>query len=1196
MSPDFSSFNPFPGLRHFEFDETALFFGRDGQSDEVLRRLRMHRFLAVIGTSGSGKSSLIRAGVLPAIYGGMMVQAGSRWRHAILRPGDDPIGQLSCALGRKGVFGREEEDALETPLIESALRSSGLGLIDAARLAHLPPRENLVVIIDQFEELFRFAGAARSMHREDDAAAFVKLLLEATRQEELPIYVIITMRSDFIGDCARFRDLAEAVNDGMYLIPRMTRDQRKEAIRGPIAVGGAEIAPRLVNRLLNDVGDNPDQLPIMQHALMRTWDCWQRDHQPDEPLDLRHYEAVGGMAEALSRHAEEAYAELPNERHRNIAKRLFQSLTDKGGDNREVRRPTRIAEILERAHVDLAEVLATVECFRRPGRSFLMPPSEIPLGEQSIVDISHESLIRGWRRLSDWVQEESTSAETFRRLAETAAYYAHGQAAFLTNPELSVALAWREREWPTSAWARRYRGDFDEAMQFLKESDAAYRAEEVERERQRVSALRRLQVFAGVVLVAFLAAAGLGGVSLIERSRLKDRNAVIEKQKTAAEEETRQLRVAETEKSHALEVANQKTQEAETQRAEAVRQRAAAEEGQREAELSANILHDEVLASRKKQVQDAEVMNGLAQRLEVRSPKMYGTLALLGREQGLTETGDHKAAIDQLNKILEIQPDNLEALFGRGYEYLLLDQPEKSIADSKKYLAENPQSSNALENLALAEAMIRQYAAARSDTYRAIETYSPTVDDGMIESELAPGLQEATGHKLLIASGPAYLVALYYELAAIDAMSGDPRFAQDLKTAEDKAEKYPNSPNPYQVALDWAWLESRHLPDYGISAFLGAMWEKLADNNPHFRRWAFEQYLRFEADDAKLHDPRYRELAKWVRQRLAGLGAPPREEVGKPNVVELRAKAEELQYRIGDSTDLMQLAAVKSKLDAAIQMARQSGRAAGAPHDLLVELLVLRIKVKNASGDIPSMRVDCKEILSLDPHNPTAEYLLAVHEADDAAKRRYFEAALADNPVDSDVLRDYSRYLAGKEDDASLAEALKLVKLRIRLEPYSTDAHYDLARLEHRLHHDDKALESIDTMLAIDPEISWYYEEREEIEASIADRKQLADLRLARGYLTAGNALSFLDRPDEAFAEYTQALNAAASLPDQKNEDVIFQVGLAARAITDFLMTRSSPEEVAQFWQAAAASTKNATVAQQANRELDRLKLDKAGN
>ena len=274
--------NPFPGLRPFRPDEDYLFFGREGQGDELLRRLRQTRFVAVVGPSGSGKSSLVNAGVLPALHGGFMAGASASWRVAKFRPGSDPIGELARALNQPDVFGADDDDgeadaAIRTMITETTLHRSALGLAEVVRQARMPADENLLLVVDQFEELFRFKASADRAEASDDLAAFVKLLLEASRAEAAPIYVVLTMRSDFLGDCAQFRDLPEAINDGQYLIPRMTRDQRRQAIEGPVAVGGADITPRLVQRLLNDVGDNPDQLPILQHALMRTWDTWLDD-------------------------------------------------------------------------------------------------------------------------------------------------------------------------------------------------------------------------------------------------------------------------------------------------------------------------------------------------------------------------------------------------------------------------------------------------------------------------------------------------------------------------------------------------------------------------------------------------------------------------------------------------------------------------------------------------------------------------------------------------------------------------------------------------------------------------------------------------------------------------------------------------------------------------------------------------------
>ncbi len=494
-------FNPFPGLRPFESDEDHLFFGRDREADELLRRLRTNRFVSVLGTSGSGKSSLVRSGLIPSLYSGSMVKAGSTWRVAVFRPGDDPIGNLAAALDQPGVLRPVDEEMAPTSrmLLETTLRRSTLGLADCVRHAHLPRHENVLVVVDQFEELFRFKETRRMHDSRDEAVAFAKLLLEAAGQEDVPVYVVITMRSDFVGDCMEYPGLPEAINEGQYLIPRMTRDELRAAITGPVAVAGGAYAPRLVARLLNDVGDDPDQLPVLQHALMRTWDAWEWDEEEGNGLDLRHYEAIGTMAEALSRHAEEAHAELGRDDQRLIAEHLFKALTDTRIDDRGVRRPTAVEEVATITGRSEADVIQVVDVFRRPGRSFLMPPQSVALTGGSIIDLSHESLMRLWRRLVTWVGEEQASGKAFRRLCRAAERYEQGQASLWVEPELSLGLKWREENRPTEAWGSRYTHTFDKAIRFLDESKAAHDRTIEEAERERRAKLLRARLLAGVL-------------------------------------------------------------------------------------------------------------------------------------------------------------------------------------------------------------------------------------------------------------------------------------------------------------------------------------------------------------------------------------------------------------------------------------------------------------------------------------------------------------------------------------------------------------------------------------------------------------------------------------------------------------------------------------------------------------------------
>ena len=488
--------NPFPGLRPFQEDESHLFFGREEQTDELMRRLKQHRFLAVVGTSGSGKSSLVRAGLLPSLYQGFMTQAGSHWQVAMMRPEDRPIANLAEALSQ--TFSDQSPiDDLEMHRVvtETTLQRGSLGLVEVVQNNPMQTPTNILVVVDQFEEIFRFKhqtsvqGEDQSENRAfgdagEETAAFVKLLLAAAQSEEMAIYVVITMRSDFLGDCAQFRELPEAMNESQYLIPRMTREQKRRAIEGPVAVGNGEMTPALVNRLLNDVGDSPDQLPVLQHALMRTWEKWREISPPEPVIDIHHYQDIGGMEQALSRHADEIYQGLPEELQ-PIAESLFKALTENGPDNRGIRRPTLLGQISEIAKAEPKDVKRVVDAFRGMGKSFLMPPQGTPLKQDTRLDISHESLMRVWEQLKEWVRQETESAKIYQRLADTARRFEAGTAPYLQNPELAIVQTWCNDKQPNQAWANQYDPDFSLAMEFLEASRHAASQADQKRQRQR---------------------------------------------------------------------------------------------------------------------------------------------------------------------------------------------------------------------------------------------------------------------------------------------------------------------------------------------------------------------------------------------------------------------------------------------------------------------------------------------------------------------------------------------------------------------------------------------------------------------------------------------------------------------------------------------------------------------------------------
>ena len=589
--------NPFPGLRPFKIEESHLFFGREGQSDEVLLKLSKSRFVGVIGPSGSGKSSFIYCGVLPILYGGFLTDSSPNWEVIVTRPGGGPIDNLAEALlktSRDYNSADAEDKKIKRTIVSTLLRSSSLGLVEAIQQLRRKDDINYLVLVDQFEELFRFKDST-DPNSVNESLAFINLLMEAINYEDSPIYVAITMRSDFIGDCAQFPELTRKINDSHYLIPQMTRDQKRRAIEGPVAVGDAKVTPRLVQQLLNDLGDNPDQLPILQHALMRTWSYWTKYKDYDgEPVDLKHYEAIGTMSEALSQHANEAYDELDEEQKR-ICEIIFKAITEKRGENFGIRRPTRLNEIASIADVSEADVIEVIEKFREPGRSLITPAFGMPLSSKSMIDLSHESLMRIWVRLKNWVDDESEAVQMYLRLAEAAAMYQVGKAGLWRPPDLQLALNWQVKHKPTLVWGQRYHPAFERTLIFLeyskKEFDTEQRIKELEQKRKLQRARVTAIVFgtlAGIALIAFVYAFIQQGVAKANEQRATEQANIAEQRRVEADGLRITAEAAKVRADSSAKVAIRLAIEAQEARDDAEAKRKLAEQAQAEATIQRN--------------------------------------------------------------------------------------------------------------------------------------------------------------------------------------------------------------------------------------------------------------------------------------------------------------------------------------------------------------------------------------------------------------------------------------------------------------------------------------------------------------------------------------------------------------------------------------------------------------------------------
>ena len=499
---------PYPGLRPFEEEDHPIFFGREAQINSTLHQLEDEPFIAVIGSSGSGKSSFVRAGLVPAVREGFLLGT-TNWLILIVRPGHHPYERLARALNspcrpesETSNSSASANDASQEQIHTLAtLRKTDRGLISALDQSQVSSDTRVMVVVDQFEELFAFRRPSASgdlVASRDEAAAFIRMLLRCSADLQTRIRLVLTMRSDFIGDCEAFLGLPEAISRSQLLVPRLDRAQMEEVIVRPATVQGLAFHPftfedGLVSRIINDAGDRSDQLPLMQHALMRTWKlAAERAAGAGSELvrvEHRDYVDAGGFERALSLHAEAAWAEIREDpKQSRIARRLFLLLCDVSPDGQITRRRPRVREVQAVADATVEEIGKVMRAFQADDRNFLLPPPDHPLTPETLLDISHESLIRQWKRFNDWVAEESASAAMLHRLRDAAMRWPE-QEPLLRDPALTIALDWQTKQRPSTAWAERYGGGLDRLLEYLHKSN-----EERQRESEAADAARRTEL------------------------------------------------------------------------------------------------------------------------------------------------------------------------------------------------------------------------------------------------------------------------------------------------------------------------------------------------------------------------------------------------------------------------------------------------------------------------------------------------------------------------------------------------------------------------------------------------------------------------------------------------------------------------------------------------------------------------------
>jgi len=412
---------PYRGLLAFREQDAALFLGREENTERLYNEVADNPLVAVIGPSGSGKSSLVFAGLLPR------VRQRRQWAIVGLRParGLPPIETLAAALLPLLEPGMSEAARLlELPALAAVLRDERLSEV-VDRVLDKADARRLLLVLDQFEELF----AWEAEDRERFIDAFLGAVAAQQQRAEPALTVVLTLRADFLGQALTHARLAGALQDAGLMLGPMTRDQLRRAIEDP-AAGQVIYEPGLVNRILDEVGEHPGNLPLLEFTLTLLW-----ERQANGKLTHAAYAELGGVGGALAQYAEEAYLRLP-EAERDEARRIFVQLVRPGEGTEHTRRVARRPDMEERRW-RLVERLASTR---------LVVTGQDVAGTAT-VEVVHEALIAGWDRLGRWVEADRAFREWQERTRGAVTHWGlsgHDDGVLLRGAPLAEAERWLE--------------------------------------------------------------------------------------------------------------------------------------------------------------------------------------------------------------------------------------------------------------------------------------------------------------------------------------------------------------------------------------------------------------------------------------------------------------------------------------------------------------------------------------------------------------------------------------------------------------------------------------------------------------------------------------------------------------------------------------------------------------------------------
>jgi energy-coupling factor transporter ATP-binding protein EcfA2 len=535
-----NSLLPFVGCRSFYESEQSSFYGRMKQVDDVLLLLHKHKFIALTGQIGSGKSSFLQSGLIPALRKGHNGLAGKEWVICNTRPGLAPIKNLAYALSENDVLNPSVKSTPEQRLwIEKNLKEGISGLESVYRRSEIFGKKNLMIIIDQFEDLFlhnnQFNNAAVL---NEDTNQYINAITGANFAEDIAVYVVIALGAENIIDISPYRRLQDLLNQGQYLLPRINGIDVKRLIVNPLSGKNLSISSESMDSLLAQFGSDMRLLPNLQFLMFKTWTTFQ--HMDEGKMVFRpdDFAELGNLQHCFAVHLENHYDSLDT-RQKLVFGKLFKAMLsdDSLGKLTQPQTLTHLSSICEASVDEISLLLSDLfegECkfldILPPDVSLLNGNSTKIYHRNSLVFLKNENIFIHWDRFRTWLEEEKESRDIYKRLIADQLRYDEGKTSLLRPPDLDFIWQWYQNNQPTKIWGEFLVPGYQNAIDYLTLSHSTYKNEMVLKENARKNEIKRYRrnMLIGIVVgLVIISVVSILAINANNEKRIADRERLI---------------------------------------------------------------------------------------------------------------------------------------------------------------------------------------------------------------------------------------------------------------------------------------------------------------------------------------------------------------------------------------------------------------------------------------------------------------------------------------------------------------------------------------------------------------------------------------------------------------------------------------------------------------------------------------------